>query len=65
MANEAPNYKFPESNDQLHPALDIDDESEVFGEKSIKRKTKNEIDQSVPQYYWKSFRYFNSVVGNK
>ena len=37
MANEAPNYKFPESNDQLRPALDIDDECEVFGEKSIKK----------------------------
>ncbi|CAF1440386.1 unnamed protein product [Adineta ricciae] len=35
-ASEVPNYKFPESNDQLHEIPDIDDESEIFGEKIIK-----------------------------
>ena len=50
MASEVPNYKFPETNDQLHQVPDIDDKSEVFGEKTIKI-IKKETDQSVPLYY--------------
>ncbi|CAF1684401.1 unnamed protein product [Adineta ricciae] len=49
-ASEVPNYKFPETNDQIHQVPDIDDECEVFGEKTV-NIIKKETDQSVPKYY--------------